>query len=169
MKPIKLLVFSDTHGDAMTVRLALSLVRDADYIVHAGDGAASFPSLVERYPTVTPVAVRGNCDLGAVWLPNEAELTVGNVRILIVHGHKFGVKSSLLPLEAEARRRGFGLVIFGHTHERCERYIPGDGGGAPLYLFNPGAGLRGEFGVISINGSEILLSHGSVYGQEEKL
>lgn len=159
---MKLLVFSDSHGVSSAMRTALSRCRDVDYVIHAGDGAPDLSALAKEYP-VTPVAVRGNCDFCAGGLPLEAELTVEGVRILIVHGHKYGVKESTLTLTHEARLRGFDLVIFGHTHERCEKYIPASDTLPPVYLFNPGTARGGDFGVIDIHEKEILMSHGSVF------
>ncbi len=158
---MKLLVFSDSHGTSLPLREALSRCRPVDYVIHAGDGAADIIPLARQFGA-TPVAVRGNCDLGTDF-PKEVELTVGEIKILIVHGHMYGVKFSPTPLAEEARRRGFDLVIFGHTHEKLEKYIPGDGGGRPLRLFNPGCARGGDFGVIDIRGGDVLMSHGNVY------
>ena len=54
------------------------------------------------------------------------------------------------------------IVLFGHTHERLEKYIPTDDGG--FYLFNPGSigGFKPSYGIINIADSGILLSHGSL-------
>ncbi len=164
---MKLLVFSDSHGDTLTLSRTVGAVRDADYVIHAGDGALSFLSLMREHPEMTPVAVRGNCDIGASDVPLEAELTVEGMRILIVHGHKFGVKSGTLALEAEARMRGYDIVIFGHTHEPLERYIPADGARRAIRLFNPGPAMLGDFGVININGGEVIMGHGSAYGSKK--
>ena len=160
---MKLLVFSDSHGISFPLREAMSRAGGADYAIHAGDGAPDIITTAGVFG-MTPVAVRGNCDLGSD-LPSECTLIVEDIRILVVHGHKFGVKSSLSPLIVEARRRGVDLVIFGHTHEKCEKYIPADenNGSRPLRLFNPGCARGGDFGVIEIRGGDVLMSHGNVY------
>ncbi len=161
---MKFIVFSDSHGSSFTMREALSRCRGADYAVHAGDGAPDLLTLAREYGT-TPVAVRGNCDLGSD-LPYEAELTVCGVHVLIVHGHKYGVKFSLSSLISSARRRGCDLVIFGHTHEKYEKYVPADEAGAAVRLFNPGAARDGDFGIIDISEGGILMSHGNVFDRE---
>lgn len=160
---MKLLIFSDSHGNIFTMREALNRNRDADYAIHAGDGAPDFIALMHEFPNVTPVAVRGNCDFYANDIPLEAELNIDGVSVLITHGHKYGVKSSLLTLASEAYGRGTGLVIFGHTHEKCERYFPATDDRAPLYLFNPGTARAGDFGLADIRDGKILLSHGSAF------
>lgn len=158
---MKLLVFSDSHGSTFAMREALRRVRDVDYVIHAGDGAPDLFPIAQEF-SVTPAAVRGNCDLAAS-LPLEETLTVEGARVLIVHGHRYGVKFSFAQLIADARRRSFDLVIFGHTHERCEQYVPAENGLPAVYLFNPGTARAGDFGVIDIRGKNILMSHGSVY------
>lgn len=160
---VKLLVFSDSHGTSLPMREAFSRCRPVDYAVHAGDGADDLFSLAKEF-NATPVAVRGNCDFGSP-LPLEAELTVDEIRILIVHGHRYNVKFSPMSLVAEARRRGIDLVIFGHTHIKLEKYVSDDGE-RPVYLFNPGCVRGGDFGVIDIRGKSVLLSHGNVYDGE---
>ena len=52
--------------------------------------------------------------------------------------------------------------LFGHTHQKFEKYIPTEEGG--YYLFNPGAlgGYKPSFGVMNISDAGILLSHGSL-------
>ena len=159
---MKLIVFSDSHGKNHTVRQVLRRQRDVDLVIHAGDGAPDFIPLAAEYPDIAHVAVRGNCDFAAN-LPLEEELTLEGVRILVTHGHKYNVKFSLGQITAEARRRGIDLVIFGHTHNPCEQYVPSDGGLPPVYLFNPGSALTGDFGVIDIRDGQILMSHGSIF------
>lgn len=159
---MKLLVVSDTHGHGAVLREAPRRHRDADMIIHTGDGAPDF--LLSPEPDGIPkVAVRGNCDFFSGKIPDEEALTLEGVRILITHGHKYNVKFSAARLAAEARRRGFDLVIFGHTHEKCEKYIPAEGDLPPLYLFNPGAAITGDYGLIDIRDGQILMSHGSIF------
>lgn len=160
---MKLLIFSDSHGDTFTMREALKRNRDADYAIHAGDGADDFMNLMREFPTITPVAVRGNCDIYANDIPLSAKLTVEGVNVMIAHGHKYGVKFSLLQLRAEAYKNDVGLFIFGHTHEKKEKYYPADGDRAMLYLFNPGTARAGDFGLADIKNGQILLSHGNVF------
>ena len=164
---MKLLVFSDSHGSTFTMREALKRNRGTvDYAIHAGDGADDFISLAHEFPDVTFRAVRGNCDYTSP-LPPEESFRAEDVDVLVVHGHKFGVKLSTGSLLAEARRRGAGLVIYGHTHTAREEYVPSWGGFGEVQLFNPGAAKSGAFGVIEIRGAQILCSHGNVWNDDD--
>ena len=110
----KLLVISDTHGHRANMTLALSRVGEVDMIIHLGDYSRDAEHL--RTLTKTPVhGVKGNCDFNA---SAEAEWlqTLEGVRILAVHGHKQGVKLSLMNLGLYALEKQAQLVLFGHTH-----------------------------------------------------
>jgi predicted phosphodiesterase len=103
-------------------------------------------------------------------IPTEQLLPFGKHKILITHGHLFGVKGGLGGLIAHAAELGADIVLFGHTHEPTERVIPAgtvvDGAvlSRPIYLFNPGSigvGPIYSFGLLSFNGGEVLPSHGT--------
>ncbi len=159
---MKLLVFSDSHGDTYAMRRALEMHKGlVDYAVFAGDGVSDFMFLREIFPEVTYRAVHGNCDLGAPHsIPEEDTLEVEGARILLVHGHRYGVKFSTARLCAEAQRRAVDLVIYGHTHTPSEEYVDG---AHPVTLFNPGSARAGMFGVVEIGRGGILCSHGDVF------
>ncbi len=159
---MKLLIFSDSHLSERTITEAWAANRDAEIVIHAGDGVRDIvlPSL--DHPGTQVVSVRGNCDWLANDIPLFTQLTVEAVSIMIVHGHMFDVKSTFTRLIDEAHRKQADICIFGHTHERLEEYIPAEDGFKPLYLFNPGAAAKGSFGLINIVGGQILLSHGSI-------
>ena len=89
-------------------------------------------------------------------------LDLDGVRVLILHGHGHGVKWGLGALEKYARGKGVDAVLFGHTHERLEKYIDG------LYLFNPGSTSQprdgvASFGVMTVQKGQLLFSHGNVW------
>ena len=48
--------------------------------------------------------------------PPEIVTEIEGVKLLICHGHRYSVKSGLLPLSLRARSLECGAVIFGHTH-----------------------------------------------------
>lgn len=128
---IRLLVVSDSHGGCYTLNRVLEKHPETNYVLHLGDGASDMEDVV---PTcrATVYQVAGNCDFAAA-LPLEQELRIGSVPLFFTHGHKYSVKSGVGRLEAEARRRGVRLAMFGHTHEPLFRYENG------LYLLNPGS------------------------------
>jgi predicted phosphodiesterase len=98
-------------------------------------------------------------------------MTLGGKRIMMTHGHDYSVKFTLSRLCAEANKKGADIVLFGHTHQRYERYLPageteyGVALSKPMYLFNPGSigGYEASFGCIEIDQSgNVLLSHGNL-------
>lgn len=165
---MKILVFSDSHGSDRTITHALELHgRTTDLALHAGDGAHSFMLSSSEYPTVGFRAVRGNCDsprsfFSSDEIAEEEIIAVGEHKLLLTHGHRLAVKLSLSMLIAHARARGADIVVFGHTHDPLERYIPEDDGGSAVYLFNPGAAKDGFYGIIEIKNNGILLQNASI-------
>lgn len=145
---IRVLVLSDSHGSAYAVESAVEAHPDAQYIVHLGDGANDMETTT-YLSSATIYQVRGNCD-GWCRFPDTLEEHIGGIPCLLTHGDDYGVKYSLGKLEAEARRRGVRIAMFGHTHEALCRYENG------LYLINPGS-LRfgGTYAVIDIVGNSI--------------
>ena len=170
----ELLVFSDSHGRAEGMRRAYDAqIRRPDLIVHLGDGAREFEALFD--PSVPTLSVRGNCDLfGVEDLPEERMTEEAGHRILLVHGHRFGVKGGLWALISHAVECGADIVLFGHTHCPTEYCIPagevirGVRLSRPLYLFNPGSigknedGLGPCFGTVTLRGNAVLFSHGRI-------
>ena len=175
---MKLVVFSDSHGGGIYIKKALDLHRTADAAVFLGDGISDFFAWRERYPDIAFIAVRGNCDVGFGDMYNARhteELTLDGKRIFICHGHTYGVKGGLGNLVRAARSRGADIALFGHTHQKLERYVSEDDmpdedgdGRKPLYLVNPGSigGRSGDgehsFGIVEIKENGVLVSFGRV-------
>ena len=128
---MRLLILSDSHRSISTMERAVALARP-DYIFHLGDLAADAHALAKRFPQLPVLSVTGNCD----FLDRSQEqrlLELEGVRILLTHGHRYGVKQSLLPLALAAEEAGASLALFGHTHTPLleER--------GSVTLLNPGA------------------------------
>ena len=155
---MKCLCFSDSHGSPYNIRLALSKHPDAEVIFFLGDGLRDLEYFITDRSRAW-LAVQGNCDysplLGDYNVKKTDSITLMGKRIVFTHGDLYGVKKLASDLSAD-------LVLFGHTHEALEKYIPTDEGG--FYLFNPGsigAGYGGaSYGVINITDKGILLSIG---------
>ena len=159
---MKLLVFSDSHGHLSPMREAILRNPDADCILYLGDGIRDLSSLAD-VPSIPILAVRGNCDIGFDGYPHEEALTLEERRILLCHGHFYGVKGGTGALLARAKCDGYHIALFGHTHIPFESYDPDTG----IYLFNPGSiGKRDagaySFGIITLQNQSVLLSHGRV-------
>ncbi|MBE6556958.1 MAG: YfcE family phosphodiesterase [Ruminococcaceae bacterium] len=160
------LVVSDTHGRADRLREAIQRQSELDGIIFLGDGYADLRCAEDMGIPVH--AVKGNCDYIPLFYPETVQeellLHLGAYTVLVTHGHRYGVKGGTGALIASARGRGAHIVLFGHTHERCEQY---DTNGTPVYAFNPGslgAPRTGgaSFGILHIRGGQVLLSHGNL-------
>jgi putative phosphoesterase len=168
-----LLVLSDSHGRPDLIEEAIRRVRP-DGILFAGDGLRD----LTRVEIPCPLwAVSGNCDWlsapliinGSAFVPQTEELvTVEGIRILLTHGHKYGVKSGPTAAAYRALELGADILVYGHTHVPVEYRLPPAEGGTeerkPLILFNPGSiGDRdGSFGTITIRNGVVLCGHGKV-------
>lgn len=126
--------FSDIHEGTLPPRL-LAVAEESDYVFFLGDGAARMGDLVLHKGFF---AVKGNCDY--LPLPEETVTEVEGVKILLTHGHRYGVKTDLLSLALRAEELGCCLVFFGHTHtaEIVEH--------GAVTLVNPGSLTHPSFG-----------------------
>lgn len=162
---IKCVIISDTHGCRDYLRRVLRLNRDADAVIFLGDGVADLDSALDECPSV--FAVRGNCDISPTLrgMPLNAleRITLGGKRIVITHGHLWGVKGGLGGLLSLARAEDADIILYGHTHIPREDFLSG------IYLFNPGSlscslGAAPSFGLMTIDEDTggVLLSHGTI-------
>lgn len=168
---MRFLIFSDSHGSAANMREALSRNRGTrlDGIIFLGDGLQSAQLLAEE-EGLTLYSVAGNCDFGVDAAKKdtyEKLLDFDGVRVLIVHGHKFMVKSTSDIVNNYARSIGADLVLYGHTHRRADNFDSGDETRKPLHSFNPGSialPMTGanSFGILEISNKNIYLSHGEI-------
>ena len=168
---LNFLIVSDTHGNEALLRRLLEAHRTVDAVFFLGDGLRELEDLLAEggYPPV--FSVRGNCDaeVSLYHRPREEEqiLSFGGHRILLLHGHSVSVKLSLGSLLYRAREYGADVVLFGHTHDPEEGYLPEENGG-PVWYFNPGSLGRPHdgcphFGRLAIDdGGNLLFSHGTM-------
>ena len=126
--------FSDIHEGTLPPRL-LAVAEESDYVFFLGDGAARMGDLALHKGFF---AVKGNCDY--LPLPEETVTEVEGVKILLTHGHRYGVKTDLLSLALRAEELGCRLVFFGHTH--IPEIIERDG----VTFVNPGSVTHPFFG-----------------------
>lgn len=117
-----------------------------DAIIHLGDGESDVRRLKKNLET--PIHfVAGNCDwFGSA--PREARLSFGGIRILAVHGDKYGVKLDLSQLSYYAEETGAQIALFGHTHQPFAGYVGG------VMMVNPGALNAGRYAEIKIENGQ---------------
>lgn len=167
---MKIIVFSDSHGDSESIRKALSIHRNADVAIFLGDGLTDFLQLKQQFPLTAFMAVRGNGDIGYMLsdVPLSDSVTLEGMRIFFCHGHTYAVKSGTGVITAMARAKEADIALFGHTHVPVAQYLPEEDGKKALYLVNPGSiGARAlnrthSYALIEIRGNGVLISHGKM-------
>lgn len=147
---MKILVFSDSHGDDTHLRLALSVHPDAAAVIHLGDGASEAARLAESDRRPWHI-VRGNCDIGGDH-PRKAIVTLGGKRLYLTHGANERVKYGLLNLSCAAAEAEVDAALYGHTHIAATDFDRG------ILLFNPGSIAAGSYGVLTIDNGGIYSS-----------
>ena len=127
---MKLLVCSDSHRTLTYMRRAV-LAEQPDLFIHLGDHEDDAQQLSREFPTLPLLQVCGNCDAG--WSDEQRTATLGGAVFFLTHGHRYGVKYSLLRAELAAREAGANVLLFGHTHIPLCDWHNG------LWIVNPGA------------------------------
>lgn len=138
------LVLSDSHGKADRIDTLLRRNRTcASGVIFLGDGLSDLFRVMPNYPELVFFPIAGNCDSSYSAKLTHAEprrfLALQGTKLLLTHGHLYGVKSSDLPLLKEADAYDDLSVVFhGHTHTaRVEQAITP--GGKTVLLANPGS------------------------------
>lgn len=136
------LVLADTHWDLVFADRVLDAHPEASVLVHLGDFCDDAVQLAARRRL--PLRnVRGNGDADcAHGCALEEEFVVEGHRLLLVHGHRYGVKDGLgrLADHAFAHVPPVDAVLFGHTHRPCSVLV--ERRGRTVMLLNPGSTLR---------------------------
>ena len=147
------LVMSDTHGHLSHAKKVLEQYPQIRSVIHLGDYLRDAAKLQNQFPETEFIMVPGNCDY-APNMPAERVLELEGNRILLTHGHRYGVKSGMAGIESKAREEGFQAVLFGHTHVPiCKR--------TSFLLLNPGSlgyprGFSGPtYGILEISGNQM--------------
>ncbi|MBQ7820707.1 MAG: metallophosphoesterase family protein [Clostridia bacterium] len=171
---MKILVFSDSHQRNNYMKAAIDMhtaLGTVDCIFHLGDGVKDLECLSPQIPVCY---VDGNYEeyitsyLARKNLKTETILDLGGFRFFLTHGHRYGVKGGLASAVAAAKHNGANVLVYGHTHEQHNEYLPpSDDEEHGLYIFNPGSISRPRdnvfsYGLIEIRNGNILISHGSI-------
>lgn len=173
---MKLLVISDSHGRPDRIRAALGAqISQPDALLFLGDGYADIMRCGVEGPAL--FCVSGNCDYFTVFdktpPPRERLLSLGGYNLLMMHGDRYAVGAGNEKAAAYAAEKGADLLLYGHTHVRCEEYIPagtrlaGRTTEKPLRIFNPGSlgsprGGEPSFGLIELRESGIICGWGEL-------
>lgn len=128
---MRILIVSDTHRRHDNLIEILDRVQPLDMLIHLGDaeGEEDYIELLAGCPVEI---VAGNNDFFSD-LPREKSLKIGKYRVLLTHGHYYGVNMGIADIETEAAARGYDIVMFGHTHRPIIDY------GKDVIALNPGS------------------------------
>ena len=138
MIPIKVAVFSDTHGSASGMTAAVAETRP-DAVIHCGDGSRDVSGIVREFPGIPIYQVAGNCDCDPA-LPLALTAEFCGVRVFIAHGHSFGVRYGELDrLAYAAEEAGARIALYGHTHKAKYTQV------GNVAVINPGSAGMGAF------------------------
>jgi putative phosphoesterase len=145
---VKIGVISDTHGNIKALK-KLVLNEDVDYWIHLGDVYEDSLYMKDELK-VRVEALKGNCDYG-VNADEEKVLEIGDHKILLLHGHRCGVKINKMQLFYKAFKMDCEAVLYGHTH------IPFYAKHEDIILFNPGSislprgGCEPSYGILYVD------------------
>ena len=159
---MKILVLSDSHGTLRYMQTAIE-VNSPNYIIHLGDHSRDIEELKRMYPMLPITCVRGNCDFSDIDAPEQRLAEYDGIRIMMTHGHRYGVKNGLLRYYMAAKENQVDIALFGHTHlAYCEEK---DG----LWLLNPGScgSVRPTCGIIEISGGKVVCRNKAISESEE--
>jgi putative phosphoesterase len=154
---MKILIVSDTHGRDTNLEETVQRERPFDMLIHCGDveGREFFIEALAECPCCI---VAGNNDFFSD-LPREEELEVRGNRILVTHGHSYGVSLDLYGIIEEAGARNCRAVLFGHTHKPVVTERNG------ILAVNPGSlsyprqdGRKPSYAVMNVDGSGKMLA-----------
>ena len=164
---LEVLIFSDSHGAYRQMRRVIENHPCASHVLFCGDGLRDVEALEKDFPKQVFVSVKGNCDglLSYYDAPYERLFTLGELRVLMMHGHTHGVKGGYGVAAAYAASQGATILLFGHTHLPCEGKI--SIGNEEIHFFNPGSigcayGSAPSYGVLTVKENGYLFSHGTI-------
>ena len=112
---MKVLICSDSHKRLDIFQKVIDRELP-EVVIFAGDHSTDALDMSYVYSGIKFFIVRGNTDYFDRDTSDELVIELEKEKILLVHGHLFGVKSYMSELEKEAESDGVSMCIFGHTH-----------------------------------------------------
>ncbi|MDD4774113.1 MAG: YfcE family phosphodiesterase [Eubacteriales bacterium] len=173
-KRAKLLIFSDSHGSIKNMTQAMRLHAGSDVIIHLGDGYEDLETLKAKHPGALYLSVSGNAEnrMSCGAIPALLFHEICGMRLMLCHGHKYGVQYGYEMLIAAAYKEKADIVLFGHTHRGYQAYIPREKSHSPavcgnLRLFCPGSISKPRsgypsYGIIEIRENGILMTNAEI-------
>ncbi len=150
---MRLVVFSDSHGDVASLKMAIEKECSADAVIFLGDGLNDFTFCKALLRDKITVAVKGNCDSYFLDFPKSETVRLGGKTVYCTHGDLEKIKFGTEMLKGKAEASGFDIVLFGHTHKAVYEYVNG------IHYLNPGSVRENSYGIIDIEDNGIMCFH----------
>ena len=148
-KAVTAAVFSDTHGDISRLYQIKQQLPPIQLLLHLGDLAPDGEEMASALG-VPGYAVAGNCDGFTRDWPQERVITLGGIRVLMVHGQRYF--GSVAALGQDALQKGCAVALMGHSHrpllawqDRCLILNPGS-------LNFPRGGMDAGYALLTLQG-----------------
>lgn len=120
---MKIIVFSDSHGNLRSARKVLDFVGEVDLIFHLGDNVRDAVK-IQQMVSCPVKYVKGNTDF--VEAPTEISEEICGKVFFLTHGHLYGIKSNLNRLFYAAQEKKQTLYCLGivtsHTVKRSTKF-----------------------------------------------
>lgn len=107
-------IMSDSHGSIKQVEQVVLNAGEVDMWLHCGD-IVEDSNYLKEIVDVPVIAVAGNNDFRNE-APDEEIFSVEGFKILVTHGHYYGVRYDTDGLVEAAEEKGCNIAIYGHTH-----------------------------------------------------
>lgn len=148
---MRIVVVSDSHRRMGNLFDIIEMHKDsAELFIFLGDMDNDFDEILMVYPNLRYMRVAGNNDWSSRH-PLFREIMLSGKRIYFCHGHTHHVKHGYQDIINHCKNIKADICLFGHTHMQFTDYDDG------LYIMNPGAVIKGEYGMIDITDSGIML------------
>lgn len=155
---MKLVVVSDSHGDDQILQTLVDHYEgQVDALIHCGDSELSWDDPLRQHFQI----VQGNMDFDQEF-PLMVTSQIDHQKVLVVHGHRYGVNFGLEQLSLLAQEQQADLIFYGHTHQLACEMNQGR-----LFL-NPGSisqprgrfvSLRGTYATVEMIGEQIQVQY----------
>lgn len=155
---MRIIVLSDSHRDFRAIERVFDKNPTAEMFIFLGDGENEIDYLISKNFDKQVLKVRGNCDF-SLSTPLVKTVSVGEHKILFLHGDSHGVKSSTERVYSLAIENNADIALFGHTHRRHYEYKNG------IHLLNPGSvsiprdGKEPSYAFIDITQAGVVCNH----------
>ena len=153
----KILITSDTHRRDGNLLEVIQNEAPFDMFIHLGDAEGCEDMITswckEQNPDCEVYMVLGNNDFFSD-LPREDVIDIEGNKVLVTHGHYYGVSMAFDQLADAAKQRGCNAAFFGHIHVPVLEKEDG------ILLVNPGSlafprqrGRRPSYAVLETDGN----------------